>query len=192
MTGYSYTITSQKYIIKNQEKIPIQMVNEERTLAYDRQIFTPFYYLYEFNPIIYREAEGGFSNFFDSNSKKIYSYGDYEFQKRDDIFLDTYYRDDKYIKTIIKFELGGIGKIEEFKRTKIEFMDVIAKIGSLFMTIKSIFSCVLIFYSNNYSNYKMIQKIINTKNNKIQNIELSNNIHINNEIQNIFQMKIII
>lgn len=184
-TGYAYSISSQKYIIKSQDNIPIQMVDEERILAYDHQIFTPFYYLYSFNPIIYSEASGGFSNFFDSNAKKIYSNGDYEFEKRDDIFLDTYQRDNLNIKVIITFELAGIGTIAEFKRTKIEFMDVIVKIGSLFMTIKSIFSVLLIFYSNNYSNYKIIQKIINIKNNKVQNIELSNNIHINNEIQNI-------
>ena len=48
-----------------------------------------------------------------------------------------------------------------YNRTKNdEILDVIANIGALFSTIKCIFSFVFNFYSKNFDNYKIIEKII--------------------------------
>ena len=66
-SGYIFSINAQNYKIKDQDKIPIQMMNEERTLFYDRELFTPYSYLCDYNPIIFRESFRGFSNIFNPN-----------------------------------------------------------------------------------------------------------------------------
>ena len=47
------------------------------------------------------------------------------------------------------------------KRTLISFIDVLAKLFSLLMTINSVFKVVYSFYSKNYDNYEIIEKILN-------------------------------
>ena len=48
----------------------------------------------------------------------------------------------------------------EYKRIKIVFLDVIANIGALFSTLKFVFSTIFSFYSRNFENYKMVEKIL--------------------------------
>ena len=48
-----------------------------------------------------------------------------------------------------------------YKRTKRQFMDVIASIGALFSTIKFFFSLAFSFYSKNFDNYEIIGNILN-------------------------------
>ena len=127
--GYTFSINAQGYKINDQDKIPIQMVNEERNMFYDYNIFNPYTYLCDYNPIIFRESFGGFSNLFNPNEKNVYSIGEYELVKQEDIFNDIYQYDENItIKYLISFELGGIGTVAEFKRTKKELLDVVAKI----------------------------------------------------------------
>ena len=57
----------------------------------------------------------------------------------------------------------------EYKRKKIGVLDVVSKIGALFSTIRIAFLFIFKYYSNNFNNYKIIQKILdpNYNNNKI-------------------------
>ena len=56
----------------------------------------------------------------------------------------------------------------EYKRRKISLLDVMANIGSLFISLYSCFILVIKYYSNNFDNYKIIQSIINKKTSCIQ------------------------
>ena len=60
-----------------------------------------------------------------------------------------------------------------YKRKKIELLDVIANIGALFATIKYFFSLLFHFYSKNFDNYKIIEKILKNPKEPIKKIELS-------------------
>ena len=51
-----------------------------------------------------------------------------------------------------------------YKRTKKEFLDVLANIGALFSTIKFFFSLFFSFYSRNFDNYKIIENLLNPVN----------------------------
>ena len=81
---------------------------------------------------------------------------------------------DTYIKllTIIDMENSFINIF--YKRKKIGILDVISKIGALFSTIRILFLFFFKYYSNNFNNYKIIQKILisNNSNNNTK-IELS-------------------
>ena len=80
------------------------MMNEERTLFYDRELFTPYSYICDYNLIIFRESFGGFSNIFNPYEKNAYSIGDYELVKQDDIINDiVQYDENKTIKYLISF-----------------------------------------------------------------------------------------
>ena len=48
-----------------------------------------------------------------------------------------------------------------YNRKKVEFLDVIAKIGAFFSTGKYFFSFLLYFYSTNFNNYKIIYNLLN-------------------------------
>ena len=76
-----------------------------------------------------------------------------------------------------------------YKRTKFQFMDVIANIGALFSTIKFFFAIGFYFYSRNYDNYEIVGKILNPPKEKKEIILLNSKIKseenkIINEINN--------
>ena len=71
----------------------------------------------------------------------------------------------------------------EFKRTKKEFLDVVAKICSLFLTMHSIFSILLAYYSQSYVNYQIVQKILSQKNEKEEKYQLKS-IDLGSKIKN--------
>ena len=80
----------------------------------------------------------------------------------------------------------------EYKRRKIGLLDLISRIGALFGTIKFFFAFVFKYYSKNFDNYKMIEKILSeekiinsTKNNKKKFIELIPNLYNSNSSINI-------
>ena len=72
----------------------------------------------------------------------------------------------------------------DYKRTKKNFLDVLAKIGALFSTFNFIVSTFFKFYKKNFDNYKIVEKIMRSKyikmdknfNFKKANIEFNNNI----------------
>ena len=60
-----------------------------------------------------------------------------------------------------------------YKRTKISSLDVLAKIGALFSTIKFFFAFAFSFYSNNFNNYAMVNYLLNPPKKVIKSINYS-------------------
>jgi len=59
-----------------------------------------------------------------------------------------------------------------YKRRKVEILNVIANIGALFSTVKYCLSVLLHFYTTNFNNYKIIWKLLNSKNKQNSIVEL--------------------
>ena len=87
---------------------------------------------------------------------------------------DNYYR----FLGIVQMR-NPFNKYIEYKRKKIEFLDILANIGALFESIHSIFAFVFGLYSENFDNYKMIENILSRNNLNNKHIKLSD---INNPI----------
>ena len=51
-------------------------------------------------------------------------------------------------------------KYIEYKRSKIEFTDVLSTIGALFSTVNFVFAAIFKFYSKNFDNYNISSKSI--------------------------------
>ena len=174
-TGYKYSLIGQKFEIHNQDTIPIQIKNEERVLEYATTYDGAFTYSYEWNPIIYRESFGGFSNLFNSNAKDVYYNGECEYYQRNEIWNEIYtIGENNIVKILIGIDNAATGNILEFKKTKRDFMDVIANICSLFITLHSLFSVLLVYYTKRYNNYQILQRIVNLKNINKENPVLIN------------------
>ena len=60
-----------------------------------------------------------------------------------------------------------------YKRRKVELLDALAKIGALFSTVKYFFSLILYFYTTNFDNYEVIEKLLHKTKKPIKRIELS-------------------
>ena len=90
---------------------------------------------------------------------------------------DFIYQDDTtkhyYMPLVDVYLLNEHKEYIEYKRIKLQFLDVVANIGALFSTLRFIFSSILSFYSYNFSNYQMVESLLknpkielNDKNNK--------------------------
>ena len=62
----------------------------------------------------------------------------------------------------------------EYKRKRKTLLDLVAKITSLFQTLRFAFLFVFKYYSKNFNNYKIIEKILDMNNKKFREIELNN------------------
>ena len=81
----------------------------------------------------------------------------------------------KKVKLLAEFLLTNVLNTE-YRRTKISFLDVLANIGALFMTIYSVFLFIFNYYSKNFNNYQLIKSIINKKTVKLsQNVKVKPN-----------------
>ena len=60
-----------------------------------------------------------------------------------------------------------------YERTKKEFLDILASIGALFSTIKFFFDLVFSYYSKNFNNYKILEKILSSPKDHCQKIEIN-------------------
>ena len=75
--------------------------------------------------------------------------------------------------------MKGLRQYSEYKRIKLSILDVLASIGALYSTLFTCFTFIFKYYSKNFDNYKIIQKIVNPKINftkkekKLKNIELN-------------------
>jgi hypothetical protein len=83
------------------------------------------------------------------------------------------------LKIIAEFLMSSEKNYTEYKRRKISLLDVISKIGALFMTFYSFFIFIFKFYSKNFDNYKIVQSVFKNKlnytlkDNSFKNIELT-------------------
>ena len=75
-----------------------------------------------------------------------------------------------------------------YKKKIVSFLDVLAKVGALFSTVKFFFSLGFSFYLKNVYNYKMVENILNPPKKETKKIELHhykiNNITSINDIDN--------
>ena len=60
-----------------------------------------------------------------------------------------------------------------YQRKKVELLDLLASIGALFSTIKFFFSVAFHFYSKNFDNYKILDKVLKLQKEPIKPKELS-------------------
>jgi hypothetical protein len=143
-----------------------------------------FFATIHWTSIVYKENQGVsrlFNNLLGIQENSTGGYIEYNEEKDLNFYSYKYHYDVDEDKN--KVIIHGTFKFEqekyiEYKRKEIEFTDVIAKIGALFSTLNFIFSTIYKFYSRNFDNYKIIDKIleyqdINKKrvliNNKIKN-----------------------
>ena len=81
----------------------------------------------------------------------------------------------KRVKLLAEFLLTNVLNTE-YRRKKISFLDVLANIGALFMTIYSVFLFIFNYYSKNFNNYQIIKSIMNKKTDKLsQNVKPKSN-----------------
>lgn len=123
-----------------------------------------------------------------TNRQREYIFGNLKNKepKIDFIFKEQYFIEDHGEKGYFLFMIylkikNYYEEYVYFERKKLEFLDVIAKIGALFSTIKFIFSFIFSFYSKNFDNYKIIDKILTISN---EQIELSSEIKQSISIKN--------
>ena len=83
--------------------------------------------------------------------------------------------DSKYYYYLPLFTVIMINNHQEYlyyKRSKVSILDVIAKVGSLFSTIKFFFTFFFYFYAKNFDNYKIFQSLFEHKYPKGSNIKI--------------------
>ena len=72
-----------------------------------------------------------------------------------------------------------ISKYQKYRRSEIGFLDVLANIGALFSSLKAVLTIFFSFYSKNFDNYKIVEKIIKQELYDRRQIKLDN---INNNV----------
>ena len=153
--------------------------------------------------IIYKERQG-ISRFFDKifDIKNNYSISSIEkseseksyLTKKNDSVYDYNIIYDKTKKLLVRYfsriKVKAANNYQIYLRSKISFLDVIAKLGALFSTFYSIFSFIVMFYSKNFDNYKIVERLL--QNNKLsQNKITFNKNKINSENMNSFSPLVI-
>ena len=119
----------------------------------------------------------GISRLFDKwfDLKNEYFTGSYEsdIQENYESYIEeidgNYYR---FLTGVVIYNYHEV--YDEYKRRKIIILDVLSTISALFSPIKLVFLFIYEYYSNNFNNYKIMEKILNPiyKNKNI--IELKN------------------
>jgi len=134
----------------------------------------------------------GYEYEYDEESENYNPVKDYEEEweeddwNEDDVEEDIYEEELSVYKHLAVIHTYPVSKYQIYRRREISFLTVLANIGALFSTFYSVFSFIFKFYSKNFDNYKIVDKILqleltNNKKNIIQkkmniqnkNIELS-------------------
>lgn len=190
---FNITFSTKSYILDNYDSIPLQIAEEDfddNLIYIDLKNNQTFSAKMEWTSIVYKEKQG-ISRIFNDilNINNTYTWGFIDLSYEDVFYYDEYFkyffkRDEEgnLIRQIIcgRF-LFKRNKYFDYKRKKIEFTDIIAKIGSLFSTFNFIFSFIYKYYSINFNNYKIIEKVLDYNTNNINKRQIS----INNDIKNI-------
>ena len=151
---------------------PLQM-NENKTFIYR----TKFNFYYSSSIFLYWEAvkykeENGVSKIFNlTNKGDKYDYiGGYISSSSWILNDDEKNNEDNYVKLLARVNLIMFNTgYTEYKRKRKSVLDVISKIGALFSTIRVFFLYSLKYYSKNFDNYKVIEKILNKDNIVLKN-----------------------
>ena len=167
---------------ENKPKSIIYLFGAEENTGY-------YYKRFEWEVIKYKDQKSLFDTF--TNNKKEYIFGHIKNDEPQKLFeyYDNYglkYFEGKgYFMEIYNIELtNNHDKYLLYKRKKIEFIDALANVGSLFSTVKFFFALFFSFYSKNFDNYKILGKILKSPKDPIKKIELSSNFNIEEEKDN--------
>ena len=176
-TGVDINYTN--YKINHGEDIPVQKSENKPETFFDAYITEKLgleIWNFEWEVIKYKDQRSLFDSL--TKNRKEYNFGHIKNKKP-----EKEYNDINYVKNFKEkgyyfplFEIHFINKHDEYilyKRKKVELLNVLANIGALFSTIKFFFSMSFSFYSKNFDNYKLIEKILNYSKNK-KNVNVLN------------------
>ena len=180
-----YQLSAPIALIDHSSSNPFLYYKILKAFSYDSTFKQYKRYVYEWNVIKYKEKKG-ISRIFDNilGLKTEYLAGDIndfgKFESSEFIVNDE---EGNYFRILALFRMiNNHWMHDEYRRRKITLLDVLSKIGALFVPIKMIFASIYQFYSKNFENYKIIESILNKtkkpyKENKIKtSIELAENI----------------
>ena len=190
----SVEVTSKTCRIENGASNPLQKSADYEHFS-DYPIFIEigryqtFYANIHWTSIVYQEKQG-ISRLFNNlrNITSRHTGGNLDKDKSEILYLSDLLLEDCtengeekciFVGTINFFQTEYF----EYNRKKIEFTDIIAKIGALFSTFNYVFSFIYKFYSKNFDKYKIKEELLQC------NDLYHNNIKINcNEFKNIFNI----
>ena len=169
-------VTYPGYKIEHSNDPPI---NEDKPISLEERFSVEddveYTYSYNWEVVKYKEEKSLFDTF--TNRKIEYNFGHIKNDKPDiksdstDVFS---YKENGYFVPLVRIQFKN--EHDEYllyKRKKISPLDVVAKIGSLFSTIKTFFDVFFSFYSKNFNNYKIVGKLLNNPKEPIKRIELT-------------------
>ena len=176
--GYLLTMTYKSYKLDHQSKtIPLD-VNADRNLTEEYPFFfdNTLFRVSQWEVLKYSE-ERGIAGLFDEwfNIKSEFVSGFISSSETYTFNHPLEDGDDEGHK--LKF-LCMIGiennhyQYTQYKRAKKSFLDVLANIGALFSTFFAVFIFIYKYYSRNYDNYYLVDKILSSK--KIKRLEAQN------------------
>ena len=181
---YYLEIKYNGFVLNHQEDIPLK--NDSNVIFKKILTFSYTHTVIKFLSweIIKYKEEKGISRIFDKlmGKKNEYTSGYISSIESIDInhpIINRKKISDKNLKIIGEFLMSSEKNYTEYKRRKISLLDVISKIGALFMTFYSFFIFVFKYYSKNFDNYKIVQSIFKNKlnyilkDNNFRNIELT-------------------
>ena len=132
---------------------------------------------YNWENTIYEEESTLFDRF--SEKKKEYNFWDVDNGKIQTFTLKNYTEPDtenkNFYKEIVNFATyNNHYNYVSYKRKRITFLDTLVKLTSLFPTLYKVFQFVYNYYSKNFNNYKLIEKVLQMNNQKYRQIKLNN------------------
>ena len=151
-------------IFKYEELSSISGMFREKVEHYGGEILKPLKYFYpseSFPPIAINETD------------------------ENNVTTEIYYQ----MVSIMQYYRDNFGYFDIYTRSRISIFDAIANICSLIISLYGVITFIFCsFYSNSFDNYKIIERILSNKSNlhnnnenKIEEIELSNDINNNNQ-----------
>jgi hypothetical protein len=166
---YGVIINYTGYKLSHTDDIPLEITEDiPKTFSFDIGFLDTIYenLFLNWEVIIYQDQKSLFDSL--TKRKRQYIYGEIKdsktvidpgASKKDTIFFDPTTRK-YYMHLVAVFLLNEHKEYIEYKRIKLQLLDVIANIGALFSTLKFVFSSIFSFYSQNFSNYKMVDMIL--------------------------------
>ena len=161
-------ISGKKFIFDNYAPIPVRFLDvygDGMSFELNEQGFFKYKYgtiATTWTSSIYKEQKGIsriFNKLFNINDE--YLFGNFETSYTTHDMIDSYniIENENLIKlTELTNNLNS--KYIEYKRSKIEFTDVLSTIGALFSTVNFVFAAIFKFYSKNFDNYNIVQKVL--------------------------------
>ena len=154
-------------------------LNHDQSIPFHKNESTNFEEIYEFffNYILVRnlywenikyKEEKGISRLWDKMIGKNNSYIGGYIKSSESYIADNYgyylNKTNEYDKTYILIGLIFFNNEHEqyieYRRKKIELLDVLSVIGALFSSVKFVFFFIFSYYSKNFDSYKIIEKIL--------------------------------